>query len=319
MKYILASLLGLIILDLFAVVLFCFQEITGILPVFDFILLLVSICFLFYSVFTQKLLRLSSLAFILMLSIWVVRNGAISYNSTELQGERISLFSLNVGQFNNDTSQVNFIANKILELQPDIVALQEFGLYYKWPNIESMTNDFSSKIGYSHYYFKPHSGNIFGTAVFSKYPIIRSELIFNELSRTNESWKHLVVINNDSIWIVNTHLESFNFSGDNPLPIPEVMKRQMEQARLILRSDFSNHKTVICGDFNAVSGSPCYQLFSKEFEDVLLESGMGWLPTHKTIPVRIDHFFRNMNTTVSNIKLVWDTPSDHAGLLVHIH
>jgi endonuclease/exonuclease/phosphatase family metal-dependent hydrolase len=233
-----------------------------------------------------------------------------------LKPQNKTLLTLNVGQFSNDTSKVSSVVKMIREVRPDVIALQEFGLYHKWPDVNSMSQEFAKRINCTYYHFDPHAGNIFGTAVFSKYPILHSDLIFNEPSQTNEGWRFLIAFPSDTLNLINVHLESFNFQSKNRLPIDEVMSKQLIQIRSVLSNYDSRSSTVFCGDFNNIAGSKVYTLIDQSFNDAALEKGVGWLPTLKTPPFRIDHIFYNQSIGVNSIELYMDAPSDHAALLV---
>lgn len=240
----------------------------------------------------------------------------MSIKTEILKPQNKTLLTLNVAQFSNDTSKVSLVVKMIREVRPDIILLQEFGLYHMWPDVNSMSQEFAKRINCTYYHFAPHAGNIFGTAVFSRYPILHSDLIFNELSQTNEGWKFLIAFPSDTLNLINVHLQSFNFQSENRLPIDEVMAKQLIQMRLVLCAYDRRLSTVFCGDFNNVAGSKVYTLIDQYFNDAALKMGLGWLPTLKNLPLRIDHVFYDNSIGVNSIELYLNAPSDHAALLV---
>ena len=291
----------------------------GILPAFDLFFVLSSILVFLYCVIRKLPLTLPTIFLSIVTIIWMNRNGAVSFYSDSKAIDKVKVLSLNVGQFGKDASDLNAVINMIDFRQPEIIALQEFGLYHKWPDTESMARDFKEEIGFAYYHFHPHKDNIFGTAIFSKYPIITSEMIFNETSQTNEGWKHRIVRNTDTIEIINMHLESFNLNNQNRLSLNEVLLKQERQIHSLLKAHNPNFKTVVCGDFNMVAGSKVYNTVHKKFDDAILEAGLAWLPTLKTYPIRIDHVFHNQLTTIIDARMDWKTPSDHAAILFRVN
>lgn len=257
------------------------------------------------------------------LCVFTMHNGDFTLKSYNHESQ-FRIMSLNVGQFNNDTSRVQHVINTINEIDPDIVVMQEFGLYYKWPNIDAMSHDFSVQIDRPHYHFQPHEGNIFGTAIFSRFVIEESTLIFNQLSNTNEAWVHNIQCDSQTLRLVNLHLQSFNLTGDRlsayAVPLVQVSSYQNDQVDAILKEVQGSNvgHTLILGDQNAAAGSDIYTRFAECYIDVVSAFGKGWMTTHAFLPLRIDHVFVSPELVVSEVSVVSNSGSDHKAIVLDI-
>lgn len=280
----------------------------------DGLLLAVAIFIAIYSSIKRKMGTDVLIMLLVVVFVYTHRNADINLRS--IDNKEFTLLSLNVAQFNNDSANVSEVIQLIHEETPDLVLLQEFGLYYKWPDISRVSKDFAQSIGFEYYHFQPHDGNIFGTAVFSKQPILGSTMVFNEISQTNEAWSHLIKINEDTLQLVNAHVESFNLNASGTkLSLSEVLKRQEYQATKIQSAISDQHKSMICVDLNAAVGSEIYNLVRKSHVDVLKSRGLGWVHTLKWPPIRIDHVFAHQNIQCTELEILENTPSDHRGII----
>ncbi|MCO4806232.1 MAG: endonuclease/exonuclease/phosphatase family protein [Flavobacteriales bacterium] len=259
-----------------------------------------------------------SLTFVCLLLAYVFLGGKMDIQISDHSD--LHIVSINVAQFGNDTIHARGIAALIKGLNPDIVVLQEFGLYYKWPNTAVVAAQFSKKIGLSEYHFEPHKDNIFGTAIFAKFPIRESELVYNQISQTSEGWIHHLDINGTSLFVANVQLESYNFQnvGSDVLAMTMVQKRQLNQVKMLLKRLSDKHKSIIVGDFNAIPYSKIYNVTAREYEDSMAEMGNGWQSTYVKLPIRIDYLFHSKDIKVGRADALYTEHSDHKVLSVHI-
>jgi endonuclease/exonuclease/phosphatase family metal-dependent hydrolase len=234
--------------------------------------------------------------------------------------DSVIIYSQNVHQFKNDTLVVKNIVEQIKSSKAEIVCLQEFGLYYMWPNIGAVAKDFSEQVGLAYYDFTPTRGNIFGTAIFSAYPIGGVDTIFQLLSHTNEAKDYKILVRNSELNLVNVHLQSFNFSGGgdiDALSVSQVIGHQMSQLSSVLESEFEANFMV--GDFNFLPGSFPYQKFSNEdFYDAQLQLGKALHPTFMPLLNRLDYLFYNRSSSVSWLEIWPSAGSDHQAILAEI-
>jgi len=196
----------------------------------------------------------------------------------------------------------------LLNSDADVICLQEFlnDDNFKRNNmIERLQN-----VGYEHYYFlnnPQHDNGIKrGVATFSKFPICSKKDIFLSDNNFNGAISTDLKINNDTVRIINVHLESNEFAP-----------RQtgiMNKAKDVLRTYFrnyktranqleyvnreilnSNHPTIVAGDFNSLRNNPDLRHIIREnhLRDAFSFHGSGFgstLQTSYNLPMRIDYF-----------------------------
>lgn len=176
-----------------------------------------------------------------------------------------------------------------------------------------------------------------GIAVFSKYPIIKSERI-NYKSESNGSALHQIRINNKILTLVNNHLESFKLTtedrsryssflkemdsekledlrGSLQQKLGTAFKIRASQARAIVAAvdSVQTDYTIICGDFNDTPISYAHHTLQQNLVDAFSESGrgMGISYNENLFWFRIDHILhspnmKSYNCTVGDVKY-----SDH--------
>lgn len=226
--------------------------------------------------------------------------------------------SLNAGQFSNDTSVVRQCIELIRIENPDIVCLQEFGLYYKWPDVRSVSIDFAEKINCTYFDFSPKPGNIFGTAFFSKYEIEAIDTVFQLLSHTNEAKVYTVNVNGKRITIANVHLQSYNlFSVKNSASLTSISEAiNARNAQVMDLLEFEADAMV--GDFNASPGTIVHDKLCAKYVDVHRTYGNPFSFTHQSFPTRLDYVFVRENTAIDRFSVNADSPSDHKALVIKI-
>ena len=213
----------------------------------------------------------------------------------------ISILSYNIRQFNQfkwseDKDIPEKVTNFIAEEDPDILGMQE---YY--------VGELEVALGFPYKYIKQKKNSVeFGLAIFSKFPIINSgSLDFDTRSNNNAIYSD-VVVKNDTIRIVNVHLQSYTIKPNMDKIEKEESKRvflgmgqtfvqqqeQIEKVLGLIRE--SPYRTVILGDFNNTAYSYIYrEIRSHGFNDAYKEEGNGFGRTFdfKFFPLRIDYIF----------------------------
>ncbi len=228
--------------------------------------------------------------------------------------DTIKLMSYNILSVDGPKDFEGFLAF-VDSVDADIVCFQEFGYYKKGK--KPLEKAMKSRYPYSHIWYK-HERKRYcsGNATFSKYPIIKKELVDFQ-SRVNVSIMSDIVINNDTIRLVNNHLESNKFSKDDIseyrslndsltqerfLSVSALLSRKLAKAYKIRASqavavrkelDESPHKTIVCGDFNDVPESYTYRKIQGDRLNMFTSTCWGYRHTyysHKML-VGIDHVF----------------------------
>lgn len=286
-------------------------------------LIIINAIFLVYWVFRLKKQLFLSLVILLMglnhiTSIYEFS----SFDDEELKGG-ISLMTYNVRQFNqfkwsDDGDIPGKLSAFIEEQDPDILAMQE---YYM--------GELDIALSFPHKYIKQKKKSAeFGLAIFSKYPIINSGSLDFPTPSNNNSIFADIVIEQDTLRVVNVHLQSFVVKPniDNlELEKEESKKvfrgmgqtfvRQEEQLEMIFEVvRDSPYQAVLLGDFNNTAYSYIYRkLKSEGFNDAYKEEGNGFGRTFSFdyFPLRIDYIFPEESLEILFFETIEVPYSDH--------
>ncbi len=286
------------------------------------ILILINLIFLFYWLIKFKKQFLLSLLILLIGFKHVSSLYQFSGENLKKEGE-ISLMSYNVRMFNKFkwTDQKDIpqkITGFIKEKNPDILCMQEF--YSGITGISEM---------YPYQYVKIKSENSeFGSAIFSKYPIInRYSLDFPHKGNNNAIYADIVV-NKDTLRVFNVHFQSLGIKPEIEALQKEDSKkllgrmgqgfaRQQDQAELMMKEvNPAVYKTIVIGDFNNTTSSYIYDYINsgeKDFTDAFLEVGRGFGQTFKLnyYPLRIDFFLVEEHVDILDYERFKLNYSDH--------
>lgn len=296
--------------------------IMGVLSLGVPVLILVNILFLAY--WLVKFKRQFLLSLIVLLIGFKHVSGLYQFSGEQQENEEaVSLMSYNVRMFNAfdwiDKDDIpESIAAFVKEKDPDILCMQEF-----YSGISGISEN------YPYQYIKIKSKNSeFGSAIFSKYPIInRYSVDFPQRGNNNAIYADIVV-NEDTLRIFNVHFQSLNIKPE----IHELQKEdsrkllgrmgggfamQQEQAELMMKEvNPTPYKTLVAGDFNNTTSSYIYDYVNsgdKIFEDAFLERGKGFGQTFKLnyYPLRIDFFLVEENMDILGYERFKVNYSDH--------
>jgi endonuclease/exonuclease/phosphatase family metal-dependent hydrolase len=261
----------------------------------------------------------------------------------DVKGAALSVANYNIGvytmhpyQYANRDSARQALRNWILNSDSDIKCFQEFA-NVPWSKEFNLLDQFEKKG--LHYYFStddPASNKKrfrVGTLILSKYPVIASGDVLSSKNGFNRIAYADIRMKNDTVRIVNVHLESMGLSGSNPRHTRDLrtLKSQIYTILRKLRggvfersnqveelSDFvkqSPYPVICVGDFNDLPYCYNYRHLKKRMKNSFEESGKGFGFTYSggTLKLlRIDNQFYSEGVssvgfeTLDKIKL-----SDH--------
>jgi len=147
----------------------------------------------------------------------------------------------------------------------------------------------------------------YGLAIFSKYPILNEGKIFDN-QKSNGAIFADILVNQDTIRIYNSHLESMKIDSDLLENIEGVrdnyrqtlgklhrgsLTRSRQLKVLVEHIRFSPHPVILLGDLNEVPYSYTYFKLSENLANAFEEAGRGFGFTYNRILffLRIDHIF----------------------------
>ncbi len=251
----------------------------------------------------------------------------IHFKTKEVPADCIKFLTYNVMQFEfrkpHTKKKPNEIIQYIIDSKADIVCLQEYG-----SNIKGKKSDDVSEILKMYPYSRklnlkswPDKNQIFGLAIFSKFPIESFEEIPFE-SEFNGSFMAELNINGKKTTIINNHLESNKLSMEerneyysltkdfdsHKLDIlttkmanrlTPAFKKRAEQAHIIKEyiAKNKNPYLIVCGDFNDTPISYSRHTIKGNLKDAFAETGTGLGISYNSFRFlfRIDYIFYSKN------------------------
>lgn len=279
------------------------------MPVFIFANIGFCILWLFFK---KKYSLVSGIA--LLISIVPIRTYVPINILSDIPTDGIKVLTYNSLSFgiNSEagTKECDGVAKYLIEQNADIVCLQE-------ANNGGVSEEYMSKLLEAYPYQetdrKPSQNSVM---LLSHYPILKSERIEYE-STGNLSTAFWVKINNDTVIVINNHLQTNSFSQEDKKQIKKIVSGEMENKAERAKSisilskygeaaakrakqadavaEFMNrHKgqrMIVCGDFNDTPVSYTHNIICRDLKDCFVRSGcgFGWTYAHNGIRVRIDN------------------------------
>ncbi|MEI9956962.1 MAG: endonuclease/exonuclease/phosphatase family protein [Ferruginibacter sp.] len=319
--------------------------------VFPLLFLMVLCFFIYWLIRRSKWALLSVVALLLSWQqVWVVFNWGFSKTfNVDKSPSTLRVFTWNLSAWgvtakgknkNNTASMVDLIKST----NADVLCLEEF-LYYNDEQYQDTIIPALKAMGYQYVYFakKEYTGTFFkelhltGTEIMSKYPIINTAtFIYNEEAVTEPLIYADIKVNDKTIRVFTTHLESVRFGDDdyealhnfkNPVKINIRETRnaggKLKRAyrKRALQAEFLHDKiiespypVIVCGDFNDVPSSFTYFTVKGNLQDAFLKKGAGFGRTFRFISptLRIDYILADKKFDVTQYHVFDDVKySDH--------
>lgn len=258
----------------------------------------------------------------------------LSFNSHSLGGHFLTPRTFN--EMNEATAEHR---DWILHHPAEIQCYQEF-INYNGHDKHDLVHQIKKK-GYDTYFSydskRQNQSVVVGTLIVSKYPIVKSGDLMVSLNGFNRITYADIKINNDTLRIVNVHLESMGLKQFNPIHtsgfearkentkiiwrrLKEGVFERSRQIKLLIDFIEASAYPVICvGDFNDMPYSYSYQFMKRKMKNAFEEEGRGFGFTYNgnTLRVlRIDNQFYSARVqaldfqTLNHIKY-----SDHFPIL----
>ncbi len=246
----------------------------------------------------------------------------VSFHSDleKVSGNTLAITNYNVRIFNcysylrdSDYASSKGMIRWLENSESDILCLQE---YYNLDSsdIFNVTERLRKKFNFQ---YQSNSvvnrvGAEFGMVIFSKHPIINTEVVFFEDNHYNKALVVDILLNEDTIKVYNLHLQSIYINEDDVFAqetskyksVARSLKkgfveRSKQVDSLLLLANQSKYPVIICGDFNDTPYSYTYQRFESEFKNAFETRGSGFGITYNgRIPfLRIDHQFYGKGLT----------------------
>jgi endonuclease/exonuclease/phosphatase family metal-dependent hydrolase len=266
--------------------------------------------------------------------------------------DEIKLMSFNVRVFDlyNWTHNLE-TRKKILDLieseNPSILCLQEFysSDKEKFNNLKLVHERINTPYDHVEYSITLRGTDHWGIATFSAFPIINKGILNFDDKKSNVCIYSDIKINEDTIRVYNTHLQSVRFKDEDYKFIESIGGDEEEDQENIIRTKAilsrlrlayvkrahqaeiitahikeSPYPVIVNGDFNDTPVSYCYHTISKGLTDAFRCSGIGFGSTYSgPIPgLRIDYILHSDAIGSYDFKVKKINLSDHYPLVCNI-
>lgn len=214
------------------------------------------------------------------------------------------------------------IFSTIKQLKPDVICFQEFfsSNHRNLDNISAIKNIAGMTHHHTEFSITMFLSDQYGLATFSKYPIIRKDIIKQEKKTTNLAmYTDILIGSGDTLRIFNCHLQSVRFKADDYAFIEDPVNNSSSSGKLsktiamlkLLKKAYTYRADqaeaiakkisetttplLVCGDFNDTPISYTYRAISEGLNDAFIEDGHGIGATYAgPIPgLRIDYILYN--------------------------
>jgi endonuclease/exonuclease/phosphatase family metal-dependent hydrolase len=312
-------------------------------------LLLLTLVFLFWWLFVKiRYTLISAIALGIgarSIIVFFAFHASGTFHAEKKPGS-IRVATWNVARFiemrrnNNKGSQTRLkMMQLIKEQNADIICMQEFfhsDLDTTWyANIDYVRDN----LHYPYYFYSREiDGNKHynGSVIFSRYPILDSGIIRYPRPSLPEALIHADIrINDDTIRVYTSHLQSFLFKREDYQKISEIKGADdslLSNSRAIfskvkrgvvnrsIQADIiakvvqdSPYPLIFCGDLNDVPNSYAYSTIRGDMQDAFLKKGFGIGRTFSALSptLRIDYIFADNNFTILQFNRLVKNYSDH--------
>ena len=309
------------------------------------IFLVINICFLIFWLVANYRYALLSLITLLICFSQIRTYIPFHFTTRSIPEGSIKILSYNIMGFNGMKKEdgENPILSYLAKSDADIICLQEYGAA---TNTKYLTDKDIKKALKAYRYRDIYQNGGSQLACYSKYPILSANKIDYQ-STYNASIIYELEVNEDTITLINNHLESNKLTKEDKVVYEEMLKKpKAEKVKSGLRqlvrklaeaSTIRSHQAdtiariieesrhpykIVCGDFNDASISYTHRILTQELDDAFTESGKGLGISYN----QNKFFFRIDNILISpNLKAYNCTvdrsikESDHFPIWCYIH
>ncbi|MDZ4203666.1 MAG: endonuclease/exonuclease/phosphatase family protein [Bacteroidales bacterium] len=221
---------------------------------------------------------------------------------------------------------------------PDILCIQEF-YTDNTPDFNTQQT-LATRCGYTdlhtNYMLVKRNGKSYGSAIFSRYPILNRGTIAFDNSPYYTGIFCDVVNSLDTLRVINVHFESLRLSSEDRIYINDLSRQEgpllnltsrkilnklksayikrAPQARIVNTAIHeSPYPVILCADVNDTPTSYTYRLLTSELNDAFRESGKGFGKTYAGFypPFRIDYILYHSMFESRDYRAIRKNLSDH--------
>lgn len=312
------------------------------------VLVIVNLLFvIFWLILLRKYFIISFLAIALGWPHILTHIRFSSPKDTENKESLIKVMSYNVRLFDlynwKDSKSMatrDKIFNLIYDESPDILCFQEFygGDKHHFNVMDTLLRFQKDKYFHISYIRKKNRQTPFGIAIFSRFRIIQNQEVTSNTSGNNFCIFSDLIIRDDTVRVINTHLESIRLGREDYLFVSDLAsnrsenhsfgegslkifgkmrsayRKRAEQVRAVRAEiEKSPYPVILCGDFNDTPSSYSYHKVAQKLEDAFVDAGTGMGKTYSGIlpSFRIDYIFHDTAFSAYQFHTIQAEYSDH--------
>lgn len=263
------------------------------------------------------------------------------FRSSDANSKTFTLLSYNISNFGvksgvREDKSIDALRDLVLNPETDIQCYQEFS-NFPWSQEGNVIRRLTELNRHFYFSVAPDIGHPdyvkMGTLIVSKFPIVGKGDVLEGSSGFNRITYVDVVINSDTVRIVNAHLHSMGLGRFDPRTKTEIKEvgratrtilsklkegvfERSTQAQELTRFVNNTPYPVVCaGDFNDMPYSYTYRYIRRHMKNAFEESGRGFGFTYNggTLRVlRIDNAFYSGRIEAVDLQTRYDIPlTDH--------
>ncbi|MBM3701084.1 MAG: hypothetical protein FJW68_09270 [Actinobacteria bacterium] len=264
------------------------------------------------------------LSVVLMLSLFIIPAILIipleNKAETFVYKDSVRVMHYNIHQgFNIDGYQdLESIARVIEKNDADIICLNEVSRGWIINGSADVYAWLKSRLGMHYSIFMPASDLIWGNAILSKYPLNLIKSGF--LPRMDAPLQRSYIYANVNLY--GTSVENINIMGTHLHHIEGESEKRQAQVKALLEEWGGSGRTVICGDFNAVTGDKEIDMI-KEAGFIDSQFALGKQDEFTWIfyePYgRIDYIWVTPDIDISGLNVTYSRASDHLPISLEVN
>jgi endonuclease/exonuclease/phosphatase family metal-dependent hydrolase len=273
------------------------------------ILVLNALLFVFLILFNRRLILFPLIGLIGGMQFIMVTYSIHPENKSEIR--ELSVLSYNTKLFRKPMAYGKFsveMIDQVAEDSSDIKCIQEYSSNSRWQELNATEKNLAQ--GYFGFVHPPKVNKRYksGLAIFSKFPIVNSGVVWVSTGTINNGIFADLKIESDTLRVYNVHLASMRLEltqykniENYPSKIKTLMsrlkygaeRRSYQIERLQEHAAKSPYPFIICGDFNETPYSYNYFELKRNFSNAFDESGngLGFSLNNALFFLRIDHQF----------------------------
>lgn len=305
-------------------------------------LVLVNFLFFIYWAISRRWVALFPLVIIAMGYNTILSYIQFGNNQIVNSKNTISVISFNAHLFKPiktnkyDKKSKHEMLEMLLKEKSDILCFQEF--YHRKKGVYNIKDSLMKNGDYKYFKevrFDSTDTEFMSMAIFSKYKILEFHTLnFYDRPHANMCIYADVLYLDDTVRIINTHLQSISFQPEDYQYLDQVKNVETDMrsnkrigARLkkafLLRGqqaeevkeliEDSPYPVIICGDFNDTPASYSFNVISNNMKNAFEEQGSGFGVTYNgAFPnFQIDYLLCSKEFDVCNYKIIKKKYSDH--------